>query len=144
MESGSFMLQFSFEVIWSFGQWVGMLITFPIVFLFWFKKRISKNWTPENFEGTDADVILVRLIKTVFVFLMTPFLAGITLAMIMGIGYYPELAVEILYKGSRHYFVGFGAAVLILIGERVYYWRKRKSREVSEDLSLTKPSRDAL
>jgi hypothetical protein len=124
------MLQSIPEVVWSFWQLVGIVVALPFV-LYLLSK--AKEWVPlEKFEAEEVPIgFLGRMMAVV----LTPLLLGEAFAVIAGIILYPEFSNQTLLRGFRLYLVAFGSISVAYIAVTLHNRGKRKTREVSEDLS---------
>ncbi len=121
----SSILQACPELVWSFWQLVGVILTTPIAF-FWFKRSLKK-W---NFrEAIEDDIIPLRIVSGFAIFVL-PLLVGETLAVVACLLTYPDASESILSRGFRYYLVAFGTIFLMF---SLFYLSNRRRKKNSDD-----------
>jgi succinate dehydrogenase/fumarate reductase cytochrome b subunit len=118
------MLQECPELVWSFWQLVGLLLTLPFA-LFWFTRSLKKSDFRETVEN---DKIPIRVVL-VFAILLLPLLMGETLAVVVCLLTYPDASEPILSRGFRYYLVALVILFLMLSLIHVSNRRKKKEQE---------------
>jgi len=118
------MLQMDLELVWSFWQLVGLVLTIPIAF-YWFKRSLKK-W--DFREAIEDDTIPIRIVAGFAIFVL-PLIVGETLAVIACLLTYPEESESTLYRGLRYYVVVLGGLLLMLSLFRLSNRRRKKEQE---------------
>ncbi len=109
---------------------MGIVIALPFVCYFLSKAKVL---VPP--EKSEADMSPLGVLGIVMAAVLIPPLLGETIAVIAGIIMYPEFLIQTLFRGLRFYMIAFGSVSICYLAIVLHNRKKRKAREVSEDLS---------